>query len=262
MQALGARVRRGLIHDGGRAVAAVQVLERRGLRWIGRGPVRLGDGDQRAALRALARHSGLTVATPEVPMAGAGLIPLITTRHQAIWDLRPDPAQLRAAMAQKWRNRLAAAERAGGTPVLSRHGRDDLAALIAAEAGQRRARRYRALPADFLRHWTCPVALWRWPARGPMRAGMLFLIHGTAATYHIGWAGPEARAAFAHGPMLWRAACDLRARGVTLLDLGAADAANPGLARFKLGTGAALRPLGATVLVLPAHQAGNSAATP
>ena len=99
--------------------------------------------------------------------------------------------------------------------------------------------------------WAYGQALWRWPARGAIAAGMLFLIHGQGASYHLGWADPAARAGFAHGPMLWQAALELRARGVRWIDLGAVDAANPGLARFKLGTGAALRALGPTCWVLP-----------
>ena len=52
--------------------------------------------------------------------------------------------------------------------------------------------------------------------------------------------------------MLARAAEALRAEGVAWLDLGSVDTeAAPGLARFKLGTGAELRRLGATCLVLP-----------
>ena len=50
-------------------------------------------------------------------------------------------------------------------------------------------------------------------------------------------------------PSLYRR---LRAEGVRWLDLGSVDTeAAPGLARFKLGTGAALKRLGATCLVLP-----------
>ncbi|MGL4236328.1 hypothetical protein [Tabrizicola sp.] len=52
--------------------------------------------------------------------------------------------------------------------------------------------------------------------------------------------------------MLTRAAEALAAEGVRWLDLGSVDTeAAPGLARFKLGTGAGLRRLGATMLVLP-----------
>ena len=50
----------------------------------------------------------------------------------------------------------------------------------------------------------------------------------------------------------WQAAQALRAEGVRWLDLGSVDnEAAPGLARFKLGTGARLCRLGATCLVLP-----------
>jgi hypothetical protein len=52
--------------------------------------------------------------------------------------------------------------------------------------------------------------------------------------------------------MLLQAVEALRAEGVLWLDLGQVDTeAAPGLARFKLGTGADLRRLGATCLVLP-----------
>lgn len=51
--------------------------------------------------------------------------------------------------------------------------------------------------------------------------------------------------------MLWQAALVLRGQGVQRLDLGAVDATNPGLARFKLGTGARLVSLGPSSLVLP-----------
>ena len=52
--------------------------------------------------------------------------------------------------------------------------------------------------------------------------------------------------------LLLRAAEALWAEGVRWLDLGSLDSERaPGLARFKLGTGAELRPLGATCLVLP-----------
>ena len=81
---------------------------------------------------------------------------------------------------------------------------------------------------------------------------MCFVRHGAMATYHMGWAGDAARAKGVHGVMLWQAALALRAEGVERLDLGMVDhEAAAGLARFKLGTGAALVALGATVLVLP-----------
>lgn len=247
MAALGARVQLAAVEGVGRAL----VLQRGGLRLVNFGPIfteYAAPCDRAAFLRRIARHRGVTLATPAAAVSGLGLIPLITPRHHAIWDLRPDPQALRAGLQGKWRNRLKAAEGLAITPA----GGKARADLCAAEVRQRAARGYRALPSTFLDHWpeSQRLAL-QWRDGKGLQAGMVFLRHGIFASYHLGWASEAGRAAFAHGPMLWQAVLMLRALGVQLLDLGAVDSTNPGLARFKLGTGATMQPLGATVLVLP-----------
>jgi hypothetical protein len=245
-QACGARVRWCAL-EGGRAL----MVERGRLRLISRGPVwtdGCGPQDQRHALRQLARWPGITIATPESEVRGAGLLPLVTPMHHAIWPLGP---KLRAGLAGKWRNRLAAAEGAG---VTIRPGNQaTLCRLIAEEARQRRARGYRSLPAAFtkaLPHDALQV--WEWRERGEIGAAMAFVRHGGSASYHLGWGSAAARQAGVHAVMLMRAAESLQAEGVGWLDLGSVDTDRaPGLARFKLGTGASLRRLGATALVLP-----------
>jgi lipid II:glycine glycyltransferase (peptidoglycan interpeptide bridge formation enzyme) len=79
--------------------------------------------------------------------------------------------------------------------------------------------------------------------RGGARLGaMLFLVTGATALYHFGVAGEAGRAANAHNLLLWRAIRALRKRGVETLDLGGLDTIdNPGIARFKLGSGARVR---------------------
>ena len=68
---------------------------------------------------------------------------------------------------------------------------------------------------------------------------MLFLAHGATALYHFGIADKAGRALNAHNLLLWRAIRALRRMGVDSLDLGGLDTVdNPGIARFKLGTGA------------------------
>ena len=223
-------------------------VERGRLRLILR--VRLsGNGvEQRAAIRGLARWAGVTMVTPEDPVAGFGLMPLVTPLHHAIWALGPD---LRAGMAGKWRNRLGTAEGAG--VKVRRGGAGTLALLMGAEGAQRQVRRYRALPGVFTQ--ALPLAdlrLWDWRQAGTMGAAMAFVVHGKTATYHLGWASDAARSAGVHAVMLTRAAEALYSEGVRWLDLGSVDTeAAPGLARFKLGTGASLKRLGATLLVLP-----------
>lgn len=227
------------------------VVERGRLRMVLRGPVWRGDppdDDRRHALRRLARWPGLTLVTPEDPVAGLGLVPLVTPLHHAIWRLGPD---LRAGMARNWRNHLCQAERAG---VRVRRGDPGtLERLIAAEAPQRRERRYRALPEGFTRALPAGcLRLWEWRQAGMMQAAMAFIRHGASASYHLAWGSGIARAARVHPLMLTLAAEALAAEGVRWLDLGSVDSERArGLARFKLGTGAELRRLGATMLVLP-----------
>lgn len=228
--------------------ARTLVVERGRLRLMLRGMPAPGTaGEARRALRQLARWPGVTIATPEVAMSGFGLIPVVTPAHHALWDLSGD---LRAGMAGRWRNRLVAAERrVHPRPA----GRATLDALIAAEAAQRAERRYRGMPEGFTRALpTESLRLWDWRSGGAVGAAMAFVVHGQSATYHLGWASAQAWAAGVHPAMLTRAAEALRAEGVRWLDLGLVDTeAAPGLARFKLGTGARLKRLGPTLLVLP-----------
>lgn len=202
----------------------------------------------RAELRRLARWLGVTLATPEDGVAGVGLVPLFTPMHHAVWALGPD---LRAGMARNWRGHLRQAERAG---LQLRCGdAETLAGLIAREAVQRVERRYQALPAGFTRALPkASLRLWEWRQGGAMQAAMCFVVHGASASYHLAWGSDAARAAGVHGLMLTQAAEALWAEGVHWLDLGSVDSEQaPGLARFKLGTGASLRKLGPTMLVFP-----------
>ena len=250
---LGAGVRRARVADGAGEIAVAQVLDRYGLRLINRGPVWLRAVDpaqKRCVLRALAR--GPTLATPEDAVAGFGLVPLLTGRFHAIWSLDPSPEALRAGLERRWAGRLAAAGRAG-VQAARGHG-DVLDRLIREEAAQRRRIGYRGLPPDFPRHLP-PRALrvWHWTNDGSTAAAMAFVRHGDSATYQTGWVGPAARRCGVHQAMLWQAALALRDEGVRRIDLGTVDTeAAPGLAHFKLGTGADLRRLGATAWVLPA----------
>ncbi|MCA3510907.1 MAG: GNAT family N-acetyltransferase [Rhodobacter sp.] len=252
-RALGAGVRRARVADGQGEIALAQVLDRCGLRLINRGPVWLRAVDpaqKRRVLRALVR--GPTLATPEDAVAGFGLVPLLTGRFHAIWSLDPSPEVLRAGLERRWAGRLAAAERAG-VQAATGHGKV-LDLLIREEAAQRRRIGYRGLPPDFPRHLPSrALRLWHWKKDGGTAAAMAFVRHGDAATYQTGWAGPAARRCGVHQAMLWEAALALRAEGVRRIDLGTVDTESaPGLAHFKLGTGADLRRLGPTAWVLPA----------
>lgn len=251
MAALGANVRRAVVTEGGSPVAMAQMLERRGLRLISRGPLWLDGQPRRGVLRRLARWPGLTVATTG-GAGGLGLMPLVTPVHHAVWTLDPDPARLRAGMAPKWRRRLAAAERAGLRIQRADPRSSVVAAVLHAAEGEGRAKGYRTLPPAFVAAWPGEVRAWVWRHKGQVAAGMVFLRHGSWATYQAGWADAAAREASVHRPMLVKAAAALAAEGVRTLDLGTiCDETGEGLAHFKRGTGAAIVPLGPTMWVLP-----------
>lgn len=248
----GRQVLRVDIRQDGARIGVAQVLARPGFRVLNRGPVWTGATPQAQvqALRALAKGRGVMIATPEAPVSGFGLLPLLTPRHQAVWTLSPEVAALRAGLAGKWRNRLSGAERAG---LRLRH-ESDPGWILAAEARQQRERGYRSLPAALVRAFPPRdrLALAVLGPRGsePL-AGAIFLRHGQGATYQTGWIGAEGRRCGAHQILLWQAALILRERGVRWLDLGNVDSSAPGRMRFKVGTGAMPRALGATCLVLP-----------
>jgi Acetyltransferase (GNAT) domain len=254
---LGCAVRRVTVIEAGLPIGTAQIVSRRfgpiRLSLLSRGPLwAVPPGPDFAARTLRSLVDGVLVATPGVAVWGRGIVPLITPRHQAVWDLTPPPAALRAGLHQKWRNRLNRAEAEG---LILAEARDP-AWLLAAEAAQRRARGYRALPPAFVAAWQIadPAGIRLWEAwRGTERlAAVLVLIHRPWASYHIGWSGPLGRAAHAHNLLLWQAALALKAEGIAALDLGDVNTEDaPGLARFKIGTGARVAPLGPTCLALP-----------
>lgn len=226
----------------------VLAIERGRMRMILRASVDGTGKDAVRSIRRMARWPGVTLVTTEEPIHGLGLIPLVTPLHHAIWELGPD---IRRGMARNWRGHLGQAERFGHR--ITRGGNATLERLLAAEVPQRAVRRYRALLPEFAR--ALPegaLRLWEWRQGGVMQAAMAFVRHGTSASYHLAWGSDLAKGARIHPLMLTRAAEDLYAEGVRWLDLGSVDSERaPGLMRFKLGTGARLHRLGATMLVLP-----------
>jgi hypothetical protein len=227
------------------------------------GPVWIGEvsaDDKHEALRRLKsslpqRWPRLLVLTPDEAASDAlkGMARVMTGGATVLIDLTKDEDVLRAAMDQGWRNRLSKAERsdlvvqkAGVKPAQYRW-------LLDAELKQRVKRGYRSMPVELTERWqdakaegargdkAAGLAVYRADLKRDAAAGMLFLIHGTRATYHVGWTSDEGRTNAAHNLILWTAMRDLTARGVTVLDLGGVNTqSGAGIARFKLETGGAV----------------------
>ena len=161
-------------------------------------------------------------------------------------DIRPDEETLRKTLKSKWRNQLKKAE--GAKIDISIGGRKphQYSWLLERENEQRSTQRYQATPLglvpDYVATSDDPLARVLSVSAIASKekiAGALFLIHGNAATYHIGWTGEKGRSLNAQNRVLWEAMLALKARGIEFMDLGGVNTADlAGITRFKLGTGA------------------------
>ena len=265
MQALGIPCLRALVHDGERLVGGAQFLQQR-LPWFvrsalcSRGPLwhpEFTVGQQAHAVALLrkslpVRLPRVAIFTPELEQhealrAGnpfAGLRRVMTGYSTVLVDLCRSATDLRRRLDGNWRNRLVAVERADIEVCDESADAQAHESMVAAEWEQRRSRGYFSLPRAFVAAWRAvPAAdggtlLLSARVAGERVASALFLVHGRTATYHLGWTGPAGRQSHAHNLLLWRAFLALQARGVEVLDLGGVETIRePGIARFKIGTG-------------------------
>ncbi len=185
-------------------------------------------------------------------LRAAGFWPLMTPASIALLPLGEEGA-MRAAMAQKWRNRLNASLR---TPLrVTCHALNRAHWLLQAEQVQARQKGYRGLPpglsAAFAAANPGKATVFEARHRGRPVAALLILSHGPMCTWQIGHSTAEGRRLNAMNRLLWSAMTHAAGRGHRLMDLGLLnnrDAA--GLTRFKLGTGAQAHRLGGTWLHL------------
>ncbi|MGQ9368072.1 lipid II:glycine glycyltransferase FemX [Azospirillum sp. ST 5-10] len=257
--------RLGIIEQDGAAVGLVQVLERRALklfrqRQLHRGPLWFAGGPPPGALEATLRL--LRRACPDNPLNRFSFLPEVPASDEAaallercgfvkvgpgyrtVWlDLARSDEELRAGLARDWRQRLKGAQRAGLVLDLDPEAKN-LPWLVKQEQEQARTKRYREMSGALtvrLRnalHKNDGVLMAAALHQGRPAACALFLGHGTAATYQIGWSDETGRKTGAMRLVLWEAIGALRRRGVRWLDLGGINPETvPGVTEFKLGTG-------------------------
>ncbi len=166
--------------------------------------------------------------------------------YSTLWlDLSPEPETLRAGLDQKWRNALSQAERRGLTTEADPEARH-LDWFLDLYLADKTERGYRGPSPAFVRvlHEVAegesdrPLMLRALSGNKPV-AAVMFLRHGKAATYQIGWTSPEGRDLRAHNFLLWHGLLELKATGTLWLDLGGVNEETPGITRFKSGLGAA-----------------------
>jgi hypothetical protein len=274
MQAMGVPVLRARVSLGGAAVGWAQFIVRRwgrlgAVALCSRGPIWLPTltiSERAQAYAALRRSLPLTglrfiLVTPE-EAAGQphGLHPLrriMSGLSTVMLDLTPSMETLRAQLERRWRHRLVSSEAAGLSIQRVGTNPGQFRWLLEAEMAQRSDKGLEGLPPAFFESYVqtrSPAAKNLLTLRADVGrdriAAMMFLIHGTAAIYHIGWTTDKGRDLHAHNLILWRAMEALKEQGIQRLDLGGVNTVrSAGIARFKISTGGQVLTLAGTYLL-------------
>ncbi len=258
---LGMRILRASLYDHKTQIGVAQVQIRKVLGLITvahimRGPVWSVDGVSDAqkcasieAMRASLPVKGLHAfiifpeGTRDAGLKAAGYKRIMGGYHTVYLDLTADEDVLHKGLHGKWRNRLKASEKAEMTITPMSKRPEKYAWLLEKEGDQQKTLRYQSQDAAITQRYQSTLgkgSVLAFEAKvGVERIGaMLFLRHGDDATYHIGWASDQGKEVNVHNRLLWHAIKALKKAGVRTLDLGGVNTDyNPGIARFKIGTG-------------------------
>ena len=168
--------------------------------------------------------------------------------YQTIWlDVRPSEETLQNALNPKWRGKLNKARKSGLTLEWD-DGPRLLTDVLKGYVLDRAQKGYPGpsvklllgLGAAFEKNMVIGRAL----RDNKVCAATLFLCHGTAATYQVGWTTESGRGAAAHHLLLWESLRILKNKNITDLDLGGVnDETGAGVKQFKSGMGGELMAL-------------------
>ena len=270
----GGTVIRAVIQADGHTVGLAQCVVRRfgnlgGVALCSRGPLwltPLSGKDKAHAYRSLRQSlpvKGLRFmfVTPNEPISeDLGLSPLkrvMTGYSTALLDLGPSMEELRAGLEKRFRHRVGGAEKSELTVHRVGTNVGQYRWLMDAEQQQRDKRGLQGMPLHFVDAY---IASRKQPAHNVLTlradigrdrvAGMMFLVHGQAATYQVGWTSDAGRDAHAHNLLLYKGMEALKERGIRSLDMGGINTGrSAGIARFKISTGAKVVTFAGTYLV-------------
>jgi len=264
LTSLGVSMARAMVWQDGQLVAIAQFMCKRVLGYISlasctRGPIfhpDLSPADRAAIYKRLRQsvpvpHLKVPLFSPDRsgeqldPVEIRGMSRVMTGYSTVLLDLTQALSTLKAQFEGKWRNRL---NKVLANVRLQVHVQASLKRcdwLLGQELAQREAKKFHGLPTDFVKAYIACAADHRqafvvaYAELGKNTVGgMLFLIHGRVASYHVGWSDEEGRRLNAHNALLWQAMAYLKDMGIEVLDLGGVNTHDlPGISRFKLGAG-------------------------
>ena len=226
--------------------------------YIHRGPLWLADPtpeEQTAALRALvaawpAKPFRRVRILPEMPntpqshtiLQNAGFTSLGKQGYRSVFlDITPCLSELEAGLKKSWKNGLRSSRK--NELTFTRDNTKPGFKLFL--RGYRRDKTLKKYPGPSIlfllnlrkRARKDDIVLLEAWHEGELVAGELFVTHGQAATYLVGWTTPKGREVSAHNGLLWDAVARLKKEGIRTLDLGGLTPEAPGLNRFKEGLG-------------------------
>ncbi len=270
----GGTVIRAVIQAEGQTVGLAQCVVRRfghlgGVALCTRGPLwlqALSGKDKAHAYRRLRQTmpvKGLRFlfVTPDEPSGdnlGLSSIKRVMTGYStALLDLTPAMPDLRAGLEKRFRPPLGRAEKSDLTVHRVGTNVGQYRWLMDAEQQQRDNRGLQGMPLHFVDAY---IASRKQPGHNVLTlradigrdrvAGMMFLLHGQAATYQIGWTNDAGRDAYAHNLLLYKGMEALKERGIRSLDMGGINTGrSAGIARFKITSGAQVVTLAGTFWV-------------
>lgn len=270
---MGVHVLRARVMQDDEQLAQAQFIVRKWGRWgavalCSRGPVwsrpllPQQEAEAYAALKQSLPLKGIhfMAVTPEVAQGVPhGLSPfrrIMSGMSTVMLDITPSLDALRAQMDRRWRYSLADAENSNMTVQRVGTNVGQYRWLLDREVQQRQEKNLDGLPVAFFDHY---VDSRKQPAKNilTMRAdlnrdriaAMMFLIHGQAATYQVGWTSDAGRDLNAHYLILMKVIEVLKERGVRMLDLGGVNTIrSAGVARFKMRTGGKVLTLAGTYI--------------
>jgi hypothetical protein len=264
LTSLGVSMSRAMVWQDGQLVTIAQFMCKRVLGYISmasctRGPIfhpDLSPAERASIYKRLRQsmplpHLRVPLFSPDRtseeldPVEIRGMSRVMTGYATVLLDLTQPLPTLKAQLEGKWRNRL---NKVLAHEKLQIHVQASLKRcdwLLGQELAQREAKNFHGLPTDFVKayiasagdHRQAFVVAYAELGKNTV-GGMLFLIHGRVASYHMGWSDEEGRGLNAHNALLWQAMAHLKDKGVEVLDLGGVNTHDlPGISRFKLGAG-------------------------